>query len=79
MTPLHPRRRSRCWFCGRVLPAWLPVAQRPNGAMLLGHLSQSHPEQVGPYLARMETEDIGTVAAPAYEVIEEPSPRLDQN
>jgi hypothetical protein len=46
--------RYRCPFCGHVLPAWLPVTQRPNGAMLLHHLSQSHPDQVGPYLRRME-------------------------
>jgi hypothetical protein len=33
--------------------------------MLLHHLSQQHPDQVGPYLRRMETEDIATVAAEA--------------
>jgi hypothetical protein len=64
-------RRYRCRYCGRVLPAWLPVARRPDGAMLLGHLSQQHPDQVGPYLERMRTEDIATVAAEAFEVVEE--------
>ena len=39
--------------------------------MLLHHLSDRHPDQVGPYLARMRTEDIATVAAEAYEVVEE--------
>ena len=50
------RRRYRCRFCGHVLPAWLPMAKRPDGAMLLHHLSQQHPDQVGPYLERMRTE-----------------------
>ncbi len=39
--------------------------------MLLYHLGQQHPDQVGPYLDRMRTEDIGTVAAEAFEIIEE--------
>jgi hypothetical protein len=48
------------------------VAKRPHGALLLHHLSQSHPDQVGPYLDRMRhDEDIATVAAEAYEVVEE--------
>jgi hypothetical protein len=69
------RRRYRCRFCGLDLPAWLPVAKRPNGAMLLGHLGQDHPDQMGPYLERMRTEDIATVAAEAYEVVEAPTER----
>jgi hypothetical protein len=52
-------------------PAWLPVMQAPNGPMLLYHLSAMHPTEVGPYLKRMRTEDIATVAAEAYEVVEE--------
>ena len=67
MTP----RRYRCRYCGAVLPAWLPVSQRPDGAMLLGHLSQHHPDELAPYLARMWTEDIATVAAEAFEVVED--------
>jgi hypothetical protein len=64
-------RRYRCRLCGAVLPAWLPVAQEPNGAMLLHHLSYQHPDQVGAYLARMHRdEDIGTVAAEAFDVVE---------
>jgi hypothetical protein len=39
--------------------------------MLLYHLSQHHPDHVGPYLKRMATEDIATMAAEAYEVEEE--------
>jgi hypothetical protein len=65
------QKRYRCRYCGRVLPAWLPVAKRPNGAMLLAHLGQQHPDQRGPSLERMRTEDSATVAAEAYEVVEE--------
>jgi len=64
-------RRYRWRYCGVVFNAWLAVAKRPDGALLLGHLSQQHPDQVGPYLARMATEDIATVAAEAYEVVKE--------
>jgi hypothetical protein len=64
-------RYYRCRSCGLVLPAWLPVAQRPNRALLLGHLADRHPSEARPYLTRMATEDIATVAAEAYEVIEE--------
>jgi hypothetical protein len=59
------RKRFKCRFCGTVLPAWLLVAKRPDGAMLLYHLGQHHPDQVGPYLERMRTECIATVAAAA--------------
>jgi hypothetical protein len=70
--PLTPRRRYRCRYCGAVFNAWLPVAKRPHGALLLHHLSQDHPDQVGPYLDRMRhDEDIATVAAEAYEVVED--------
>jgi hypothetical protein len=63
MAPSHvPQKRSRCRVCGRVLPAWLAAAQRPNGAMLLHHLGDMHPSEVRPYLKRMATEDIATVA-----------------
>jgi hypothetical protein len=41
---MSPHRCDR----GRVLPGWLPAAKRPNGAMLLAHLGQQHPDQVGP-------------------------------
>jgi hypothetical protein len=56
-----PRRRYRCRYCGALLPAWLPVAKRPEGSMLLYHLGQDHLEAVGPYLRRMETESIDRV------------------
>jgi hypothetical protein len=39
------------------------------------HLSQHHPDQVGLYLERMRTEDIATVAAEAFEVVEEDETR----
>ncbi len=39
--------------------------------MLLHHLSRQHPDQAGAYLDRMHTvDDIGRVAAEAFEVIE---------
>jgi hypothetical protein len=38
--------------------------------MLLYHLGQHHPNQVGPYLERMRTECIATVAAEAHKVVE---------
>jgi hypothetical protein len=68
MTPHLP---YRCRFCSQILPAWLPVAKRPDGAMLLHHLSQCHPVELRPYLARMATECITTVAAEAYEVVKD--------
>jgi hypothetical protein len=37
--------------------------------MLLGPLSQSHPTEIRPYLERMRTEDIATVAADAFAVV----------
>jgi hypothetical protein len=66
------RKRFQCQYCGAVLPAWLPVFQKPNGAMLLHHLSQQHPDKVGAYRTRMHrTEDIARVAAEAFELVEE--------
>jgi hypothetical protein len=66
------RKRYHCRFCGAMLPDWPPVAKRPEGSMLLYHLSQSHPDQVKPYLDRMAAgEDIATVAAEAYELTED--------
>jgi hypothetical protein len=39
--------------------------------MLLGHLAQEHPDRVGHYLDQMRgREDIGEMAAQAYEVVE---------
>ena len=65
------RKRFKCRFCSVLLPAWLPVAKRPEGSMLLYHLGQHHPDQVGPYLEPMCTEDIATVAAAAYAMVED--------
>jgi hypothetical protein len=66
------RKRFQCKYCGLLLPAWLPAAKRPNGAMLLTHLSPSHRAElaVQAWLDRMRTEDIATVAAEAFEVVE---------
>jgi hypothetical protein len=63
-------KRFMCRYCGVVLPAWLPVPKRPDGAMLLGHLAQQHLDEVTPYLDRMRTEAIPEVAAEAFEVVE---------
>ena len=65
-----PKKRYRCRYYGRELPAWLPAPQRPNGAMLLYHLGAMHPTEVRPYMERMRTEDIGTAAAEAYEIVD---------
>jgi hypothetical protein len=64
-------KRFKDRFCGAVLPAWLRVPKQPDGAMLLYHLSQQYMDQITPYLERMRTEHIGTVAAEAFEVVEE--------
>jgi hypothetical protein len=65
-------RRYRCRYCGDDFPAALPVTQEPNGAMLRNHVSAMHPTAVGPYLRRMATrEAMATVAAEAYEVVDE--------
>jgi hypothetical protein len=53
------------------LPAWLPVAKRPEASMLLFHLGQQHMDQLRPYLWRMETECIDTVVVELFEVVEE--------
>jgi hypothetical protein len=69
---MPPQKRYRCRFYGLVLSACLPMAKRPDGAMLLYHLSQQHSDQIGPYLERMRTEDIAMVAVDGFEVIEAP-------
>jgi hypothetical protein len=64
-------KRYRCRYCGAVLSGWLAWAKAPDGALLLGHLGQSHRDQVGAYLDRMAAgEDIGKTAVEAYELIE---------
>jgi hypothetical protein len=57
-------------------PARLKVANAPNGAMLLGHLSQDDPTEVGRYLDQMRgSEDIAEVAMQGCNVIEEDEPQ----
>jgi hypothetical protein len=69
---MTPHRRYRCRSCGAELPAWLPAARAPDGGLLLGHLSQQHPDEVGTYLDRMHDDtDITPVAAEAYAVVED--------
>jgi hypothetical protein len=69
VTPPRPRKRYRCRYCQAELPAWLPVFQAPDGAMLLHHLAQDHPDRVKYYLDRMPTDDNHErVVVEAYEV-----------
>jgi hypothetical protein len=56
---------------GVTRPAWLPVAQEPDGAMRLSHLDRLHQREVVRFLEWMRSEDMGSVAAEAYEVVEE--------
>jgi hypothetical protein len=71
MSQSRTRKRFRCRFCGRLLSAWQPLFQEPDGAMLLGHLSQHHPAEVRRFLDQMyTTEDITPVAAQAFELME---------
>jgi hypothetical protein len=45
---------------GAVFQGWLSVAKRSEGSILLSHLGQHHPDQVGVYLDQMRgSEDIG--------------------
>jgi hypothetical protein len=64
-------RRFRCHFCGVTLSAWLAVPGEPDGALLLHHLSQSHPAELGPFLAQMHTtDDITPAIVQAFEMVE---------
>jgi hypothetical protein len=75
---MPPTKRYRCRYCRAALPAWLPAARVPNGALLLGHLAQQHPDAVGAYLDRMHTtEDITRIALDAYEVVAGEAPGPD--
>ena len=61
---MPPPKRYRCRSCGYDFPAWLPVAKRPDGAMLLHHLAAMHRDRVKASLDRMHvTEAIAPVAA----------------
>ena len=71
MAPQRVSRRYRCRYCGLELPARLPVAKRPEASMRLYHLGQHHPEEVGPYLRRMETECIDAVLSELFEMVED--------
>jgi hypothetical protein len=72
---MTPTRRYRCRLCGHVLHAWRPWAKEPDGALLLGHLAQQHPGEVGAYLARMHTDkDHVPVVLEAFEVVEAEEP-----
>jgi hypothetical protein len=62
------RKRYRCRWCGASFNAWLPWVKAPNAALLLGHLSQEHMDELRPYLVRMETEDIAPVVVELFEL-----------
>jgi hypothetical protein len=47
------------------------VQYRPDGAILLHDLGQRRRDQVALYLERMRTKCIATVAAEAFEVVED--------
>ena len=53
-----------------MLPGWLVVPDVPDGALLLRHLAVLHRAELIPYLQRMATEDIGTVAMELFERVE---------
>jgi hypothetical protein len=57
MTPPRPQKRFRCRFCGVTFSAWLAVPGEPDGALLLHHITQSHPAELTPFLDRMHTTD----------------------
>jgi hypothetical protein len=61
-----------------VFSAWTPVFEEPDGALLLHHISQAHPAEVGRYLDQMHTDDDITPAiVQAYEAVEEPAPEKE--
>ena len=73
----RPRPRYRCRFCGFVFSAWLAVPGEPDGALLLGHIRQSHPAELTPFLEQVHTDDDITPAiVQAYEVVEEPGKKM---
>jgi hypothetical protein len=64
--------RFRCRFCGIVFSAWIRVPGEPDGALLLYHMSQSHPAELAPFLDQVHTtDDITPAIAQAFEVIKQ--------
>ena len=62
----------RCRFCGRILPAWVPVQRKYDGAVLLHHFGQSHPTEVGRFLDQMHTtDDVASVSLQAFDPVVE--------
>ena len=57
-----------------TVTTWDSWPVRPNGAVLLHHLGQDHPDQVEPSLARMYTKASAPVAAEAYAGVEDLPP-----
>jgi hypothetical protein len=79
MTESRVWKPYRCRFYGMMLPAWLPVLQKPDGAVLLGQLSRQHPTELGPFLEQMHTpEDLAPVVAQADERLEDHQPEDDE-
>ena len=70
----RPRPRYRCRFCGFVFSAWFAVPGEPDGALLLHHITQSHPGELTPFLDQVHTDDDSTPAIlQAYGVVEAPA------
>jgi hypothetical protein len=54
-----------------VLAQFVPVPGEPDGALLFGHIRQSHPGELKPYLDQVRTDDDITPAIlQAYEAVE---------
>jgi hypothetical protein len=64
----HADTRFRCRFCGVIFRAWLAVPGEPDGALLLHHITQSHPTELKPFLDQMHTtEDITAAIVQVFE------------
>jgi hypothetical protein len=63
---------AACW---RVVPrpSRETLAKRPDGTMLLHHLTQDHPDQIKGYVERTNAgQEIAAAAAAIYEIIDAP-------
>src|SRR5262249_23058562 len=66
-------QRFRCRFCSVTLPAWYAVPGEVNVAMLLHHMTQSHPAELKVFLEHMHTTDeITPGIMQAFEAVDVP-------
>jgi hypothetical protein len=73
----HTQPGFRCRFCGITLSAWRSVLGEPDSALLLHHITQSHPTELTPFLDQVHTDDDITPAiVQAYEVVEESGKKM---